>query len=99
MPYRRPKICCEICGETNKKTLDRHHIIPKTDPNCTELDTNLAVVCASCHRKIHALDIIIEGVFSTSAGRHLFWHYKGEPYVVRPGIILHSDGTATVKEG
>lgn len=98
MAYRRPKKMCEICGEQNPKVLDRHHIIPRTDPKCTELDSNLAVVCANCHRQIHALEIIIEGVFPTSNGRMLFWHKAGEMHQVRPGIMLHKDGTATVVE-
>jgi hypothetical protein len=98
MPYRRPKTQCEVCSESNRKVLDRHHIIPKTDPKCTELDSNLAVVCSNCHRKIHAGEIIIEGVFPTSVGKKLFWHYSDDDYIVIPGVILHADGTATVRE-
>lgn len=60
---KRPKIVCEICGEKNTKVLDRHHIIPRTDPKCTNDDYNLAIICSSCHRKVHAGAIKIIGVF------------------------------------
>jgi hypothetical protein len=73
-------------------------MIPKTDPESTELDSNLAVVCANCHRQIHALEIIIEGYFPTSGGKRLFWHKAGSEYQIRPGIILHSNGTASIVE-
>lgn len=96
--YKRPKIKCEVCGNKNKKVLDRHHIIPRTDPNCTDLDSNLAIVCANCHRKIHAKEIIIEGVFKTTFGTELFWHYVNEKPIVRTGVILNDDETATVLE-
>lgn len=98
MPYRRKKKQCEVCGESNIKVLDRHHIIPRTDPSCTELDSNLAVVCSNCHRMIHAGEIIIEGVFKTSEGAQLFWHYDGDNYIVIPGVFLNKDGTATVRK-
>ena len=96
--YRRPKTKCEICGEMNKKVLDRHHMVPRSDPNSTNNESNLAIVCANCHRKIHSLEIVIEGLYKTTAVLKLFWHKSGEPHVIRPGIILHKDGTATVIE-
>lgn len=94
----RPKKFCEVCKETNKKVLDRHHIIPRTDPRCTDLDSNLAIVCANCHRKIHAGEVIIEGVYQTNVGKKLFWHNSGDTPIVRTGVILNSDGTATIKD-
>ena len=57
---------------------------------------NLAVVCANCHRRIHAGEIIIEGVYMTSGGMQLFWHYEGDPHIVRPGVFLQADGTALI---
>lgn len=62
-PKHRPKIECEVCGEKDIKVLDRHHIIPRTDPRCTNDDYNLAILCSSCHRKVHAGKIKIIGVF------------------------------------
>lgn len=94
--FRRKKIKCEICEFSDTKVLHRHHIIPRTDPNSTELDSNLAVICSNCHMKVHAGDFIIEGVFQTSLGTKLFFHKKGEKYIIAPGVILNSDGTATV---
>lgn len=94
------KKCCEICGYANKKALHLHHIIPRTDPKCTDFPSNLACVCANCHNLIHALEIVIEGRFQTTEQEHtiLFWHKKGEPHHIIVGVILNPDGTATVKE-
>ena len=89
---------CEICGEQDRSTLDRHHIIPRTDPMCTNWPDNLALICSNCHRRVHAGEIIIEGVFMTSLGLRLITHAKGEPFLVRPGIILRPDGLAEIVE-
>ena len=96
MAYRRPKNECEICG-VRGAMLDRHHIIPRTDPRSTDLDSNLAVICANCHRRVHSHEIIIEGVFPTSTGKHLFFHKAGDPHVIRGGVHLRSDGTAEIR--
>jgi hypothetical protein len=93
------KIKCVTCGEDNKRVLDAHHVIPRTDPRSTDLADNLIPVCSNCHRKIHAGDIIIEGRFPTSKGPIWFWHYPGKPYTIRPGIFLQADGTAKIVEG
>lgn len=94
------KRCCEICGFSNRKALHLHHIIPRTDPRCTDFPANLACICANCHNLVHSLEIIIEGRFQTTEAEEtkLFWHKKGDDFVIRPGVILHADGTATVKE-
>lgn len=89
---------CEICGNKDRATIDKHHIIPRTDPRCTNALSNIAIICSNCHRKVHAGEIIIEGVFSTSVGTRLFWHKSGESHVVRPGIFLQKDGTAKIVE-
>lgn len=75
---RRPKIQCEICGNRNKIILHRHHIIPKVDARCTNLDTNLAIVCPNCHASVHSGIIIIIGIYQTTNGVELFWFNKGE---------------------
>jgi hypothetical protein len=97
MAGKRPKICCEIC-KTKGCVLDRHHIIPRTDPNTSHMDSNLAILCANCHRRVHAGEYIIEGVFATSGGKHLFWHKAGDPHIVIEGVILFDDGTAEVRK-
>lgn len=88
---------CEICGFNDKCAIQAHHIIPRTDPNCTNAESNLAYVCANCHNLIHANHIIIEGRFMTTRGQKLFWHKYNEQFVVIPGVILNQDGTATIK--
>lgn len=89
---------CEICETQNKKVIDKHHIIPRTDPRTHHGLSNLAIICSNCHRRVHAGEIIIEGVFMTSIGQKLFWHYDGEPHIVRPGVFLLKDGTANIIE-
>ena len=73
-----------------------HHIIPRTDPRCTNSPSNLACLCANCHGLVHANEVIIEGRFLTTQGTKLFWHKKDETPIVVVGVILNSDGTATV---
>lgn len=87
---------CEICGFSDKRAIQAHHIIPRTDPNCTNEESNLAYVCANCHNLIHAHEIIIEGRYLTTDGPKLFWHHQNEPFIIIPGIILNEDGTATI---
>lgn len=60
---RRPKIQCEVCGEKDVSTLERHHIVPQTDLNTDNSDFNIAILCANCHKKFHANVIKIIGVF------------------------------------
>jgi hypothetical protein len=81
-----PKIKCEVCGETDESVLDRHHIIERGDPNCTNHDYNIAVLCASCHRLVHAKRIEIIGPYpaTTPTGRILVFKKDGVPNV--PGI-------------
>lgn len=68
---------CEVCGWT--QTLHLHHIIPRCDKRCTDSLQNLAVLCPNCHNLVHSGDIIIVGVYSSTAGRKLMWFRKGEP--------------------
>lgn len=60
------KIICEICSESDKSTLHKHHIIPRTDPNCTDHPFNLAVICSNCHNKVHAEVIKIIGIYPST---------------------------------
>ena len=85
MKHRRkhgqPKLLkdkCEICGYARAAALNIHHIIPRCDPRCTNNNNNLAIVCHSCHDLIHAGEITIIGVYSSSAGRKLMWFKQGE---------------------
>lgn len=57
---------CEICGETNKAFLHKHHIIERTDPNTSHDDWNLAIICSNCHNKVHDDQIKIVGVFPST---------------------------------
>ena len=63
---------CEICGESNKKILQNHHIVERSETNCDNSDFNLATLCPNCHTKIHTKLIRIIGVFpSTKNGGRL----------------------------
>jgi 5-methylcytosine-specific restriction endonuclease McrA len=71
---------CEICGITKKSVLHIHHIIPRRDSSrCTNLPSNLTCLCSNCHNQVHAGEITIIGVYTTTEkGRTLFWFKKGE---------------------
>ena len=72
---------CAICGETEQCCLDFHHIYNKefTISNCPDitLDTLLneahkcVILCANCHRKVHAGKISLLEVigFDSMVGR------------------------------
>ncbi len=78
---KRPKIECEICGEQDSEILHRHHIIPRTDPECTNDDMNLAVICPSCHSKHHDGRLEIYGVLPGTrppTGRILVYEIDGK---------------------
>ena len=74
------KIECEICGEKNKAVLHKHHIIPRTDPKCTNDWLNVCIICANCHNKVHNFQINIIGIFpstKTPYGRTLIFEVNG----------------------
>lgn len=80
-------IICEICGENNKDVLHKHHIIERTDPNTSNDDMNLAIVCANCHNKIHHGGIRIIGIYPSTKlpyARTLVYEINGVSNV--PGI-------------
>lgn len=89
---------CEICEEPNQKVLDLHHIIPRSNPLSTDKQDNLTIICSNCHRRVHAGEIIIEGVYMTSTGPRLITHHQGEPYCIRPGFILGPGGSVDILE-
>ena len=98
--YGQPRLSkdrCEICGFDRSAALNFHHIIPRRDPRCTNDNHNLAIVCHTCHDLIHAGEITIIGVYSSTGGRKLmwfrdgqdpplekeFWHVRDNPLVIR----------------
>jgi hypothetical protein len=61
----KPSVC-EICGEKNPAVLHKHHIVERTDPNTSNDEMNLAIICANCHNKVHDGQIKIVGVFPST---------------------------------
>jgi hypothetical protein len=74
----RPKEKCEICGIIKKSILHRHHIIPRIDSRSTDSDDNLAIVCPTCHSRVHTGEFIIIGLYQTTDGIKLMWFQNGE---------------------
>jgi len=77
---KRPKIQCEVCGESDSSILERHHIIERTDLNCTNDDFNIAILCPSCHTKLHTGRLKIIGVYPGTrppTGRVLVYELDG----------------------
>jgi hypothetical protein len=82
----KPSIC-EICGEKNTAVLHKHHIVERTDPNCTDDWGNVCIICANCHNKVHDEQIKIIGVFPSTQlpyKRTLIYEENGVSNV--PGI-------------
>lgn len=98
MKVIRGKTVCEICGEIRQPTLDFHHIYTRGHPLNHNQDSELALICATCHRLVHAGEIIIEGIYMTSAGPLLISHHKGAAYKIRPGIIFGPAGQVEIVE-
>jgi hypothetical protein len=73
------KESCEICGDDRIATLNIHHIIPRCDPRSSNNNNNLAILCHNCHDLVHAGELIILGVYPSTAigGRTLMWHRNG----------------------
>jgi len=74
----RPKKSCEVCGLKKRSILHRHHIIPRCDPRCTNSNGNIAVLCPNCHGLVHAGEIVIVGVYTSTAGIVPVWFRSGE---------------------
>lgn len=74
----RPKISCEICYLAKPVILHRHHVIPRGDPRSTNSDNNLAILCPNCHSQVHTGELVILGVYSSTDGKTVVWHKKGE---------------------
>jgi hypothetical protein len=74
-------VICEICGEKDKSALQEHHIVERTEINSTNHDYNLAIICASCHCKVHSGRIKIIGIFPSTKpplGRSLIYEEAGK---------------------
>lgn len=62
------KICkCAFCGNTNKYTLNMHHIISYylfDKPKEAHFEDNLICLCDFCHQKLHSNSINLSGILS-----------------------------------
>ena len=58
--------------------IHKHHIIPKSDPRSSNNDNNLAIVCPTCHARIHTGEIIVLGVYQTTGGTIPIWFKNGD---------------------
>jgi hypothetical protein len=90
---------CEICAYNNPEAINVHHIIPRCDPRCTNNNNNLAIVCHTCHDLIHAGEITIIGVYSSSAGRKLMWFRLGENPPLEKEFWLIKENPLVLRKG
>lgn len=53
----RDNNCCQLCGETDVRTLNVHHIVPRKSPfifkSFIDSPINQITLCANCHRIEH----------------------------------------------
>lgn len=93
---KRTKECCTVCDyDENTKILHGHHIVPRY-ANGADTPNNIVILCPTCHALVHAGEIISEGWFQTTNGNTFFWHRRGEPHIIRPGVIFEADGKVKI---
>jgi hypothetical protein len=70
--------CC-LCGEEDYAVLDCHRIKPGEEGG-RYVESNVLVICANCHRKIHDDQIVIDRKYNTTSGTTVlhFWDEDGE---------------------
>jgi len=73
---------CEICNK--EEFLEDHHIEGRKIKDWNK-PFNRVNICPTCHRNVHEGVVEIEGWFSTTSGRELFWHKIGEDNEVSDG--------------
>ena len=94
------KVKCEICGFSNPAAINYHHIIPRCDPRCSNKPHNIAVICHVCHDLVHAGEITIIGVYSSTAlgGRSLLWFKQGEEPPLEKDLWMVKDNPLVLRK-
>jgi uncharacterized protein YlaI len=77
---------CDVCNEVG--FLEEHHIRGRKIQNYNQ-PFNIANICPNCHFKIHLGEIIIENWATSTGGRILLWHKKGEKSVTGDDAVPH----------
>lgn len=70
---------CFFCSEADYELLDVHRIFEGADGG-KYTDHNTVVVCALCHRKIHAGKIRLDRKYLSTSGRWVlhYWDENGD---------------------
>jgi len=66
---------CYFCEESDYSILDVHRIIPGEE-NGKYTPHNSVVACASCHRRIHAGQIVIDRKYLSTSGKWIIHYWK-----------------------
>jgi 5-methylcytosine-specific restriction endonuclease McrA len=75
--FKRKASKCQICGEKDYDLLDTHRI--KWGGKYSE--SNCVCLCSTCHRKVHAHKIKIDGWYNSTKGRVLhFFDENGKEH-------------------
>lgn len=67
---------CQICGENDFDTLDVHRFKKEGKEGGKYTVGNCVVLCAKCHRKVHAGKIQLIGYFNSTKGE--LFHFIDE---------------------
>ena len=72
---------CYLCGNDDYCQLDCHRIVPGEEGG-EYTDHNTLVVCACCHRRIHADQIVIDRKYNSTSGSTIlhFWENGEEKW-------------------
>jgi len=84
---------CEICKK-EFPYLDTHHI-HSTSLGGSNKSFNKCDICPNCHALVHNGEIIIEGKYSSTAGKYLIWRERNDPSITGlpdPPVFLYGKG-------
>ncbi len=68
---------CVICDNKDYDVLNLHRIIPGADGG-RYTAWNVITVCANCHNRIHAGQIVIDRKYPSTSGRPVLHFWEGE---------------------
>ena len=83
----RDNYCCQLCGESDKRVLNVHHIIPRISPfadkQFIESPINQITLCANCHRIEH---YVLEHGSKSERKEHVEMMFEKNGYKVKDDL-------------
>ena len=70
---------CVICGDDDPAVLDAHRIVPG-EKGGRYTRGNIVTLCANCHRRTHAGDIVLDRYYGSTRGPVLHCWVEAEEH-------------------